>query len=165
VAMSDAIRATCLVNVGDAMPEGELPDLAGNLHGLGSLYGPKLTVLCFWRVGTTHKARMMATEALQDLMSDVAEPFGKKGVAVIGIDVGDPADEVKQHVAEAGATFPNLLDPKGDLFVKIATDRKMMPRTYVLDAGGRILWYDVEHSRAMGRDLVQAIRVALGELK
>ena len=163
--MSDAIRATCLVNVGDAMPEAELPDLAGNLHGLGSLYGPKLTVLCFWTVGTTHKARLMATEALQDLMSDVAEPFGKKGVAVIGIDVGDPADEVKQHVAEAGATFPNLLDAKGELFAKIAKDRKMMPRTYLLDAGGRILWYDVEHSRAMRRDLVQAIRVALGELK
>ena len=98
-------------------------------------------------------------------MSDVVEPFGKKGVAVIGIDVGDPADEVKQHVAEAGTTFPNLLDAKGELFAKIAKDRKLMPRTYLLDAGGRILWYDVEHSRSMGHDLVQGIRVALGELK
>ena len=67
VAMSDAIRATCLVNVGDAMPQGELPDLAGNLHGLGSLYGSKLTVLCFWTVGTTHKARLVATRNLEGL--------------------------------------------------------------------------------------------------
>ncbi len=163
--MSDAIRATCLLTVGQAMPAAELPDLAGNLRGLHSLYGPKLTVVCFWTLGTTPKARMVATEGLQDLMSDVAEPFGKKGVAVIGIDVGDPADEVKKQLAEAGVTFTNLLDAKGELFAKTATNRKFMPRTYLLDAGGRVLWYDVEHSRATQRDLVLGIRVALGELK
>ena len=37
VAMSDAIRATCLLNVGQAMPAAELPDLAGNLRSLRSL--------------------------------------------------------------------------------------------------------------------------------
>jgi hypothetical protein len=60
-----------------------------------------------------------------------------------------------------------LLDSKGELFARIAKDPKLkwMPRTYLLDAGGRILWFDVEYSRPMRRDLVEAIRVTLGELK
>jgi peroxiredoxin len=165
VELSEEMRSTRLVDVGDAVPKGELPDLAGKLHSLSSLYGQKLTVLCFWTAGSTRRAQMEATEGLQDLLSDVAEPFGTKGVAVVAINVGDPADQVKKQLAEAGVTFPNLLDAKGEMFAKIATVRKFMPRTYLLDAGGRILWYDMEHSRATERDLVLGIRVALGELK
>ena len=36
---------------------------------------------------------------------------------------------------------------------------------YLLDAQGKILWFDVEYSRSTREDLVQGIRVALGELK
>ena len=145
------------------MPEAELPDPAGKLHALESLYGPKLTVVCLWTIGTTHRSRLVAVAALQDLMRDVAEPFGPKGVRVIGINVGDAAAAVGQEAAQAGVKFPNLLDPKGQYFAKIAKDKRM-PRTFLLDAAGRVLWFDVEYSRPSRRDLIQSIRVALGEL-
>jgi peroxiredoxin len=163
VALSDALRATCLVSVGDTMPTGELPDPAGKMHALDSLYGEKLTVVCFWTIGTSHRSQLVAAAELQDLMKKVAEPFGKKGVHVVGINVGDAPAAVGQEVGKAAVTFPNLLDPKGEFLAKVAKDKKM-PRTFLLDASGRILWFDVEYSRPSRRDLAQSIRVVLGEL-
>jgi hypothetical protein len=163
VALSEALRATCLVFVGDAMPEAELRDLDGKPHALGSLYGQKLTVVCLWSIGTKPRSRLIAAAALQDLMREVAGPFGPKGVAVIAINIGDPPAAVKEQVAQTGATFPNLLDPKGEYMARIAKDKRV-PRTFLLDAAGKVLWFDTEYSRPSRRDLIQGIRVALGEL-
>jgi peroxiredoxin len=165
VVLSDALRARCLVKVGDTMPGAELPDPAGNMHALGSLYGQKLTVVCLWAIGTTRRARSVNVTAhhLHDLMKEVAEPLAEKGVQVIGINVGDPAAAVEKETAQAGVKFPILLDPKGQYLAKLAKDRGM-PRTFLLDAAGRILWFDVEYRRQSREDLVQGIRVVLGEL-
>ena len=163
VALSGELSATCLVNVDDTMPEAELPDLAGTMHDLSSLYGPKLTVVCFWTIGTTRRSQLVAVASLRDLMSEVVEPFGPEGVYVIGINVGDPPEAVEQEAAQAGETFPCLLDPRGEYFRRIAADNRM-PRTFLLDATGRILWFDVEYSRPSRRELLLCIQAALGEL-
>jgi hypothetical protein len=84
-------------------------------------------------------------------------------VRVIGICVGDPPEIVQEQAAKVRAAFPILLDPKGEYFAKLAKDKRM-PRTYLLDSGGRILWFDVQFSNSTRRELVQSIRVALGEL-
>ena len=164
VNLSDELRAGCLVKVGDALPKGELPDLANKTHSVDSLYGKKLTVVCFFTVGPTHRVAIEAVDALRSLTNEIAEPFGKKGVQVVGIDVVVPKAVVVRGVQEAGATFPCLLDAKGEYFRKIARDSKV-PRVYLLDAKGKILWFDVEYSRSTREDLVQGIRVALGELR
>jgi hypothetical protein len=163
VALSTELRATCLVNVGNTIPKANLSDPGGKMHVLDSLYGQKLTVVCFWTIGATHRSRLVAAAALQDLRKDVFEPFGSKGVAVVGVNVGDAAAAVEQEVRQAGASFPNLLDPKWQFFAKIAIDKRM-PRVFLLDAAGRVLWFDVEYSRSSRQDLTQSIRVALGEL-
>ncbi len=36
-----------------------------------------------------------------------------------------------------------------------------MPRTYLVDSQGKILWFDMEYSRSTRRDLRDAIRVVL----
>jgi len=108
------------------------------------------------------RAALLWLAALRDLMKGVVEPYGEKGVRVVGINVGDSIQTVKQHVAEAAATFPNLLDTKGDFFDKVARDGKM-PRTFLLDANGKVLWFDVEYSHAARRDLMVSIKAALGE--
>jgi hypothetical protein len=163
VLLSNELRATCLVNVGGTMPEAELPDPAGKLHALESLYGQKLTVVCLWTIGTKPYSRLAVTTALKELTEEVVKPFGAKGVQVVGINVGNVAAAVEQELAQAKATFPNLLDPKGAYLAKIAKDKRM-PRVFLLDSGGRILWFDLEYSRSSRRDLIQSIRVALGEL-
>lgn len=163
VTLSEELRAACIVNTGDTMPEGELPGPDGKPHALNSLFGEKLTVVCFWTLGSNSRSQRVATAALQDLMNEVAVPFGEKGVSVIGVNVGDAPAAVDQTFSGADATFPNLLDPKGEFFAKLAKDRKM-PRVYLLDAEGRILWFDVEFGRNSRWELVQSIRAALGKL-
>jgi peroxiredoxin len=165
VALSGELRAACLVKVGDAMPEAELSDTAGKMHALDSLYGEKLTVVCLWTIGTPHRSRSVniAAQPLHDLMKEVVEPFGQKGVRVIGVNVGDTPAAVDKELSQAGVKFPTLLDPKGEYLAKLAKDKRM-PRTFLLDAGGRILWFDIEYRRQSREELALAIRVVLGEL-
>jgi hypothetical protein len=61
---------------------------------------------------------------------------------------------------KAGATFPCLLDQKGAYFAQVAKDTRM-PRIFLLDAAGKVLWFDVEYSRFSRRDLNRSIRVVL----
>ena len=163
VELSNEIRAACLVGAGDTMPRAELPSPDGKMHALESMAGQKLTVVCIWSIGTTGRSKIVSEGVFEDLTNTVADPFAKKDVRVIGICVGDPPEIVQEQAAKVRATFPVLLDPKGAYFAKLAKDKRM-PRTYLLDGNGRILWFDVEFSNASRRDLIQGIRVALGEL-
>jgi len=162
VHLTDSLLATCLVRVDDVMPDDELPDLEGNPHRLSDLLGEKLTVVFFWTVGDSPYSVMAATSALEDLQKDIAEPYSEKGVQVIGINVREEPEVARKHLAQAEATFPSLVDREGAFFSQVATEK--LPRVYLLDAAGRILWFDLEYSRTTHRDVLQAIRVELGEL-
>jgi len=156
VEMTDVLAATCLVKVGDTMPEAELPALDGAVAPLRGEYGRKLTIILFW-TGTS----IYAVAELEDLTEDVAMPFADKGVRVIGINEGDTAEEAAKRVQQLGVKFANFADPGGTFFAKVATEK--IPRTYLLDAGGKILWFDMEYSSSTRRDMLQAIEIALGK--
>ena len=157
VKLTEPLAETCLVRVGDTMPEAKLPALGGAPTPLRKHYGEKLTILFFW----TSK-NIYATTELQDLTEDVAVPFAEKGVRVIGVNEGDAPEQVALQLEEAKAKFDNFLDPNGAFFAKVAEEK--LPRTYLLDAHGKILWFDIEYSATTRRDLLQAILVALGEI-
>lgn len=157
VKMTDALAQTCLVKIGDAIPEAKLAGLDGKPVGLHSLLGSKLTVVLFWQA-----ENMYATQAMEYLEPDVVKPFGEKGVRVIGISVKDPPDAARKAVEEAGAKYVNFLDPEGAYFAKVATTERT-PRVYLLDPAGKVLWFDIEYSPSTQRDLERAIRFVLGE--
>lgn len=161
VHLTEALQATCLVDVGDAMPDGELTDPSGQKQSLADLRGKKLTLVVFWTRGSTEFSAMAAEMRLEDLQKDVYEPYADKGVQVIAVNEGDEAGVVQKMAAEAGANYPVLLDPDGALFAEVATER--LPRPYLLDAEGKILWFDLEFSPITRDKLMQAISVALGE--
>jgi len=156
VSMSKDLAATCRVQVGDKMPRGELPDVDGKPQSLQKLLGKKLTVVFFW---TTESPYSLGE--VEDQNDDVVKDYAGKGVQVIGINQGDPAEKVRAALKEAGAKYPVLLDANGDYFKKVASEKTL--RTYLLDAQGKILWFDTEYSRATRRDLLQAIDAALGK--
>jgi hypothetical protein len=56
--------------------------------------------------------------------------------------------------------LPCLLDPHGELFNKVAKDGKM-PRVYLLDAKGKVLWFDAGFSRPARENLLRAVRTIL----
>ncbi len=154
VVMPEDLLATCLVKVGDAMPEGELPDLEGKKHKLSALGAGKLTVVLFWT-----SENLYAKKALEDLQPDVAEPYGKKGVQVIGIDVGEEAEAARKAVQDASVKYTNLVDADGSYFKNVAKEK--LPRIYLLDAAGKILWFDVEYSDSTHRQLITGIKAVL----
>jgi peroxiredoxin len=154
VVFSDAHAKTCLVKVGDALPAMQLKDLAGKPQTLAALLGKRLTVVLFW-----HSANSYAVEELADLGPDIGKPFADAGVRLIAIDERDPAEKVAALVKKLGVTFPVLLDSDGKALAAVATRR--LPRTYLLDDQGKILWFDIEYSASTRRQLRDAIRVTL----
>lgn len=156
VSMTEELAATCLVAVGDRLPPAELPGLDGQVHSLQSLFGRELTLVFFWKADDIY-----ATAELLDLSDDVAGPYADKGVRVIGINVADTPETASAAAVEAGATFPILLDPQGQYFAKVASAK--IPRTYLLDTTGQILWFDMEYSSYTRETIQRAIDVALAE--
>ena len=113
VALTESLRAACLVQVGDALPDAKLADLDGKEQAVSSLFGRKLTVVCFWNAGKVRHSKKpgaklhdAATEMLQDLAREIAQPLGDKGARAIAINVGDSVEIVRQHAAAAGAASP-----------------------------------------------------------
>jgi peroxiredoxin len=146
---------TCRIKIGQDMPDGELAGLDGKRVHLQSLLGKRLTVVLFWPVKSIY-----ASEHLENLDQEFRRPYSAKGVAVVSIAEGGAADAVKKKMKAAAADLPVLVDADGTYFAKVATER--VPRTYLLDAEGKVLWLDVEFSRSTRRDLKQAIDGALG---
>ena len=155
--MSVGHAALSAVQVDDLMPTIALPDLQGEEQELSTLYGENLTVVFFWRGD-----RALARAELADLEPDVAARYGEKGVQVIGIAVEETAASAEKHLSESGATYPNLLDADGSALALVGTEK--LPRTYLLNSAGEVLWFDIEYSRATRRGLRSAIRAALGQI-
>ncbi len=142
VELTKEYEQKCRVFQGQQMPEAELTDLESNAKPLKSLYGSKLTVVCFWSLGATPKGP--PTIGLKQMLAELAAIGGKfppPSVRFAGVDVNDPPEEAAKLLKEANVTFSNLFDPQGTFFEKIGTDA--LPRIYLLDAQGKILWFDL----------------------
>ena len=113
-------------------------------------------MVVFWS-GNSAPAR----EELADLGPDVAEPHSGQGLKVVGIAVGETAESAKGRLEEAEATYPNLIDSDGSGFSKVGSEK--LPRTFLLDAQGKILWFDIEYSRSTRRELHDGITFVLGQ--
>lgn len=154
VKLTEALDKTCLVKVGDMMPEVTLAKLDGQAVSLRDLSGQKLTVVCFWKANHPY-----SVEELGQLQTDIVEPYGAKGVQVIAINEDDPINVASNVFRGKKVTYPCLLDPRGTYFAKVATEE--LPRTYLLDTEGKILWFDIGSSRSTRRGLEQGIRFIL----
>jgi hypothetical protein len=161
VGLTDTLRATCLVNVGDTIPDAELLTAVGGKIALQSQYGEKFTVLFLWSEGSSAYARLSANATLQDLQTDIVDPFAGKGIKVIGINVGDKPQNVREQLKQLGIAVPYYFDPDKTFFSKIA--KSMLPRVYLLDSSGKIIWFDTEYSQSSRRNLMQAIQVVSAE--
>jgi peroxiredoxin len=156
VAFTKHEEGLCKVKVGDTMPAISLPKVGGSgTAQLSDSLGKKATVVVLWKGD-----RRMALEQLADLGPDVDATFGKEGVKVVGIAVNETAAGAAETLKKAEATFPNLLDADGKAFAQIGSER--LPRTYLLDPEGKIVWFDIEYSQATRRELHEALRALTG---
>jgi peroxiredoxin len=139
-----------LVKIGDFLPDIQLPDLSGEMKKLSDLRGARLTVVLFW---STREA--LGREQFRRFRVETAQLFRSSGVNVVAINVGDDADSVRKLYESAKADFPCLLDKEKSEFGSVATAK--LPRTYLLDAQGRIVWLEMEYSCDARRELTNAV--------
>lgn len=157
VALSTGHLATCKVAVGDAFPQATLTAAAdGAPKPLGELLGSKLTVVLFW-----NHANPYSVGELGELQRDIFEPYAELGIAVVAIHVGDDPAAAASAAEERGAKFPLFNDVDKSIFSQVATAK--LPRTYLLDAAGKILWFDIEYSRSTYRELLEALEYTLAQ--
>jgi len=162
VLLSQTMRQSCVVWVGDLFPGGRLTDLSGEQKLVREQFGPRLTVVLFWSTGGSQLGQLAAQTLLADLEHDVAQAFANDGLRAIAINVGDPPEVVKAVAAAADTKLPVLLDAAKAYFALVA--REYLPRIYLLDSQGRVLWLDLQFSEFAGptrEKLLQAIQVAL----
>ncbi len=153
VLLTAAETQNSLIKAGDTFPDLSLPDQDGKPQQFAKLMGPKLTVVVFW-----NSTNPYAVEQIGDMGPVIGERFGPHGVKIVGVSAG-PAADAKATLQQVGATFVNLLDVDGEAFEQVATAD--LPRTYLLDANRKVLWFDLEYSRSTRRDLVRGIQCAL----
>ena len=156
VGLTEAHAQSCRVKVGDSFPEAELKNLANESQSLAGLRGPKLTVVVFW-----NGKKASAREQLADLEPAILARFATSGLAVVGVNTGDDPVLAGELAQQAGASYPVLCDPEAVLLAQVAPGK--VPATYLLDADGKILWFDIEYSRTTRRELVEAIRYTLAQ--
>jgi peroxiredoxin len=143
--------AMCRVRVGDQLPAISLPQLKGGEVQLATLQGKMATVVLFWSDDP-----WMSATALADLTAVGATD----GVAIVGIAVKVPNNEVQATTEKVGASFPQLMDSDGKAFNQVGMTR--MPRVYVLNALGEIVWFDIEYSQSTQRELKQTLETLAG---
>lgn len=178
--LTETERARMLVLVGDALPEGEVVTVDGEKKMVAELLGKKGTVVFFWGVGGSEIAEKMAIQALVDLEGDAYAAYGDQGLAVISITPNAPPEDakegggtvenvsativsrlemskrVKELLSNVKVSYPVLLDPGGAYFAKVA--KATLPRVYVLDAAGKIAWFDVGFSEITREDLKRTLQ-------
>jgi peroxiredoxin len=139
----------CKVNVGDAFPALELPKVGGGNAKVADLAGKKATVVLFWAPD-----RWMAEGALVDLAIEAAA-FGGKGAGFVGIVEGPADEKADALIKSAGAGLTQLTDADGAALGQVG--ETALPRIYVLDAAGKVAWFDIEYSEATRRELRQTL--------
>lgn len=154
VTLSEEDAATCLVKVGDAMPDIKLPDFEGKAKSVKDLFGSKGTIVVFWSSTSPY-----SEAALQDL-SHAATGLAEKGIKVVAIHKGDKNEGAKNAI-EWKITLPQLADEDGAALAKVSTKR--LPRVYLLDPAGKILWFEMSYDATnTNRVLNDALKFVLG---
>ncbi len=152
VLMTAGHRKLCKIGVGDSFPHVMLPRMNRGMVDLASLRGKKATVVVFWRLD-----RWMARTALIDLQRDVADRFDAGQIAVVGIALEQSNSGAQRWTKESKITFPQLLDSSGAALAQVG--RATLPRIYVLDQTGKVVWFDIEYSEGTRRELAETLAV------
>ncbi len=150
--------------IGRRVTDVSLPRVGGDAASLGSLAGPRLTVLAFL------SAECPMSNAYLESLHATATELHERGVRVVVINPNrqENDEQVARHATEFGVKLPVLRDP--NLAVADAVGAKVTPEVFVLDAD-RVVRYrgridDQYLSRLKRREQVTRndLREAIDEL-
>lgn len=120
------LPASGLVRVGDVAPEFQAADLTGAPVALDDVRG-RVLVVNFWATWCPPcRVELPELDAYQAEMGDQ--------IAILGVDVGEPATTVGPFVREHGLRFPILLDESGAIAARYGVVG--LPTSLILDRAG-----------------------------
>ena len=71
------------------------------------------------------------------VLRQVHDQWREKGLVVLSINMGESASRVRGYVRRYALSFPVLLDPNTELFVKLGV--RMLPTSLLVDKDGTIV--------------------------
>ncbi len=148
---SDRQEATTGLNVGERAPDFTLVDLEGNQVSLSDFRG-KTVFVNFWATWCPPcRAEMPEIEAIYQEYKD-------KDVVVIGVDILEPEDVVRQYMQQGDYSWTFVLDTSGE----VAGNYRIVaiPTSFFIDREGIIQAVNIGAmtKRAMEAKLAEAMR-------
>ena len=120
--------------VGAVAPDFTLPDTGGHNVHLRELQG-KVIIVDFWATWCPPCRAIMPH--LQKMYRDGE----KRGLVVLGLDVGEDANTVEKFAREQSYTFPLLIGAEPDIAARYFVEA--YPSTFVIDRLGHIVYRDL----------------------
>lgn len=136
---------------GTEAPDFTLKDAAGAPVHLRDVRG-KVVLVDFWATWCP------PCRALMPRIQKMHEDWAAKGLVVLGLDVGEDAEQVTKFAKEQKYTFRLLLDAEPEVTSRYFVEA--YPTTFVIGRDGKILFRELGGGNADG--LVNAVRQALG---
>lgn len=153
VVLSGEHQEQVKVGVGETLPELSLPAVGGEAASpLAERYGEAGTVVVWFG-----KLDQQTKSLLRDLTPDIVDPYAKRNLAVVPIAVGEATSI--EAIKQLGFSGEVLVDAKSEAFSQVGSES--LPRVYVLDAKGKIVWFDIEYSLSTRRELAQVLKLLL----
>lgn len=148
----DDLAETTLINAGDVAPDFTVEMLDGSKVTLSALQG-KPTLLIFWATWCP-PCRL----ELSKLQEHIIDRYGNK-INVLPISRGEERAKVEEYISKMGYTFAVGLDGDQSIYRKYATN--YIPRCFVIDAKGKVLYSGVGYDKAIAKEVEQNIEKAL----
>ena len=147
------IEATTLIHAGDMAPDFTVEMLDGSHITLSELRG-KVVLVNFWATWCPP-----CREEMSHLQKDVIDRFAGKDVVVLPISRGEERKTVESFLKKMGYTFPVGLDGNQSIYKKYATN--YIPRCFVIDAQGKVLYSGVGYDDEIAKQVEQNIEAAI----
>ena len=148
----DDLAETTLINAGDMAPDFTVEMLDGGKVTLSELQG-KPTLLIFWATWCP-PCRL----ELSKLQEHIIDRYGDR-INVLPISRGEERAKVEGYISKMGYTFAVGLDGDQSIFNKYATN--YIPRCFVIDANGKVLYSGVGYDDVVASEVEQNIEKAL----
>ena len=146
------LAKTMLINAGDMAPDFTVKMLDGSEVTLSKLQG-KPTLLIFWATWCPP-----CRVELSKLQSHIIDRYGDS-INVLPISRGEERAKVDEYITKMGYTFAVGLDGDQSIYQKYATN--YIPRCFVIDAEGKVLYSGVGYDEKVAAEVEQSINKAL----